>query len=449
MHAIARGSVRRQLLMALLAGLTLVWLVGGGVSVYQMQSQVRDLLDSNLKQSAAPLLHEVEEKEPDDVFSVFRFSSQLVFQIWRDGNQLVLRSNLAPTQPLTNVTDGFSDSTVADHHWRTFSAWDNNHRYLVIVAQRNAERGALIHEIAGQLIHSLLLMLPLFAFVVWFAVGVALRPLDRLSDEVAQRDANNLQPITGFAPREIQPLIQRLNDLLKSLFRSLEGERRFTADASHELRTPLAAIKSQIQVAIGAHDAAQQQRALTQALQACDIATHRVEQMLTLSRLEQEIWRENIEIFDMRDVAVQVIGEVAPVAVSKHIELVLDASASMPLRGRAALWTVLLKNLLDNAIRWAPQPSTVIVSVEKSADTMTLTVTDEGPGIAPEKIDSAFARFERLGKNDPGGSGLGLSIVARIVELHRARIELLPGKNGRGLSARVHIPIDQVASRKN
>lgn len=446
MTAIARGSVRRHLLIALLAGLTLVWLVGGGISVYQMQDQVRDLLDENLQRSAAPLLHEIEEREPDHVFSVFRFSSQLVFQVWRGGEELQLRSKLAPQTRLSEIDAGFSDSIIDGQKWRVFSAWDDSHRYLVMVAQQKSQRWHFLYEIVEQQIKSLLIALPLFALMVWLVVGVVLRPLERLGDEIARRDANNLSPVVFAVPREIEPVTRRLNELLRGLAAALESERRFTADAAHELRTPLAALKSQIQVAMAAHDAPQQQRALGQALQACDLATHRVEQMLTLARLEQEVWRENIEAVDLRALAAQVIAEVAPFAVGKRVALMLEAEDNVVLRARAGLWAILLRNLLDNAIRYAPVDSAVSVLIQKSNGVIELSVNDEGPGIEPAQIGHAFARFDRLGRSDAGGCGLGLSIVARIVELHHAQIDLLPGANGRGLRARVRVPIDAQAA---
>ncbi|HET8711211.1 MAG TPA: ATP-binding protein [Spongiibacteraceae bacterium] len=442
MKSLAHGSVRRHLLIALLGGLALVWIIGGSISVFQMRNEVRGLLDENLKQAAAPLLHEVEEEAPDHAFAVFRFSSRPVFQVWRDGEQLQLRSKLAPEQRLSEVEQGFSDSEIAGQQWRVFSAWDDQHHYLVMVAQHKSERWFFLYEIVAQLIKSLVLVLPLFALMVWFVIGAVLRPLEQIGDEIAVRDAKNLSPLTFDVPREIEPLTRRLNELLRSLASTLDSERRFTGDAAHELRTPLAAVRSQIQVAMAAQELPQQQRALAQALQACDLATHRVEQMLTLARLEQEVWRENIAPFDLCRVAAQVIAEVAPLAHEKRVALVLDAEAEATLQARAGLWSILLRNLLDNAIRYTPADSTVIVQIEKSAGEIQVSVKDEGPGIAPEQLVGAFAPFNRLGRSDAEGCGLGLSIVARIVELHRARIELLPGENGRGLCARVRISVD-------
>ena len=440
MNLVARGGVRRQLLIALLSGFALVWVIGSSLSVWQMQQQVLGLLDANLRQSAAALLHEIDEREPDDAFAVFRFSSQLVFQIWHRGTQLQLRSRLAPAQRLGASDTGFSDTVVAGREWRVFSAWSEDHNYLVMVGQQNSQRGVFLSEIVAQLVKSLLLVLPLFALMVWVVVGFVLRPLERLGDEIAKRDANNLSPVLFDVPREIAPLMRRLNELLRGLAATLDSERRFTGDAAHELRTPLAALKSQVQVAIAAQEPAQRERALAQALQACNLATYRIEQMLTLARLEQQAWRENVASIDLRALCAQVIAEVAPLAAKRGVSLALEAAAPVTVRVRAGLWAVLLRNLLDNAIRYAPAASAVTVRIDRADAAVAMVVEDQGPGIAPEKWQSALAPFDRLGRNDAEGCGLGLSIAARIAELHGARIELSPGAGERGLRACVQIP---------
>ncbi len=436
---IARDSVRKQLLLTLLSGLALAWLIGAGVAIYRMQNQVHTLLDDNLRQSAAALLHEVEENAPAHAFSVFKYSSQWVFQVWRDGAQLQIRSKLAPEQRLSDGDAGFSDSMVDGQSWRVFSAWDGSHRYLLQVAQSQSDRRHFLVTIIRQQVESFAIALVLFASMIWLVVDRVLKPVSRLSDAIAQRDASNLSPLLVDVPREIAPLAQRLNQLLLRLSSTLEGERRFTADAAHELRTPLSAIKSQIQVAIAARENPQQQRALAQALQACDIAAHRVEQMLTLARLEQDVWSVGVEAVDLRALLAQAIGEVAALAQAKSVALALHAEEAIVVSLRSDLWRILLRNLLDNAIRYAPDNSLVNVHATRADGCIELSICDEGPGIAPEQLQNAFARFERLGRSEGGGCGLGLSIVARIAELHGAQVELLSGEYGRGLCARVRI----------
>jgi len=435
-----QGSMRQQLLIRLLIGFAAIWLIAGTISLLQLREQVRRLLDVNLQQSAMPLLHEIEEAYPEHAFSLFRYSSNVIFQIWGDGDKLQLHSKNAPLQHLSNHFDGFSDSEIADAEWRVFSVWDNNHRYLVQVGELKQERRFFAQKLLQPLLRSLLLAVPLFAAMIWLVVGRALRPMAQLRDEVARRDSQFLAPIQTAVPREIAPLVERLNELLARMQTSLDSERRFTGDAAHELRTPLAALKSQIQVALAATDQQQQRHALENALLACDSATHRVEQMLTLARLDHEVWQQESESIDLHEAAAQAIVEAAPFAASKHIALSLDGSVGATIRARAGLWSILLRNLLDNAIRYAPENTQVNVRIVTSANAVELAVADEGPGIPADQLPSALERFNRLGHSEHAGTGLGLSIVARIAELHGATLELAAGQAGTGLVVRVRVP---------
>lgn len=432
-----RGSIRKHLLVALLGGLALVWIIVGSFSAWQTRTQINKLLDTNLAESAMPLLHEIEEAYPEHAFALFRYSSNVVFQIWDNGEKLSLSSKDAPHERLSRLDSGFSDSETNGQAWRVFGVWDDSHRYLVQVGELRAERGDFSSTVIVQLLLSLALALPLFGVMVWLVVGRVLRPVARLHDEIARRDPKYLAPIVAEIPSEIAPLAERLNDLLERVQLSLESERRFTGDAAHELRTPLAAVRSQIQVALGAADNAQLKRALDNALLACDRATHRVEQMLTLARLEQDAWRELSTPVNLHALAAQVIAEIAPQAASKHIALALEGSENVTVSVHAGLWAILLRNLLDNAIRYAPEHSAVTVRTVRIDGGIELQVSDEGPGIPPEQIVTALARFHRLDNGDQAGSGLGLSIVARIADLYGATLKLDSGNNGVGLVARI------------
>ena len=434
-----RGSIRNRLLVALLSSLTLVWLSAGSFSAWQTRVQIGKLLDANLAQSAMPLLHEIEEAYPEHAFALFRYSSNVVFQIWENGETLLLHSKNSPVERLSKMDTGFSNSTTDRREWRVFGVWDENHRYLVQVGELRIDRGYFSSEIIGQLLQSLALALPLFGLAVWLVVGRVLRPVARLHDEIARRDPKYLAPISAEVPREIAPLAERLNDLLERVQFSLESERRFTSDAAHELRTPLAAVKSQIQVALGAIDNAQQKRALDNALLACDRATHRVEQMLTLARLEQDAWQELSAPVNMHKLAAEAIAEVAPLAARKHIALALEGDTDVGVNVHAGLWAVLLRNLLDNAVRYAPEHSAVTVCTLRVDGGGELQVCDEGPGIPPEQIANALARFHRLDTCDQSGSGLGLSIVARIADLSGANLTLEGRESGVGMRARISV----------
>ena len=314
------------------------------------------------------------------------------------------------------------------------------------------ERAELAAEIAEHLLKPMLFALPGLALVLLVAVGVSLRPLRRLADDVAARAPHRLTPITDSGtPREILPLVQRLNELFAGIDRALENERRFTADASHELRTPLAALKAQAQVALAATDEAERRHALDQILVGCDRATHLLTQLLTLARLDADSG-EALQPLALRPIAADVLADAAGEAIARHCELVL-ADGDARVRGDVALLQAMLRNLVHNALRHAA-PSRVEVHIERQGNRAVLSVSDDGRGLPEAEIEAVQQRFRRGASADfsaavPGGdageqnipgSGLGLSIVRRITELHGGSLILDHGPDGRGLVVRIHLP---------
>jgi two-component system sensor histidine kinase QseC len=306
------------------------------------------------------------------------------------------------------------------------------------------ERAELAGEIAKHLLMPTLIALPGLALVLVIAVGFSLRPLRRLSEEIAARAPARLTPIDNKdAPREIVPLIQRLNELFAVIDRALENERRFTADASHELRTPLAALRAQAQVALASVDATERQRALTQILAGCDRATHLVAQLLTLARLDAAT-SHPMQAVALRTVAEEVLSMAAGEAIERHCDLVLrDGDAQV--RGDPLLLQALLRNLVDNALRHGGG-NQIEVTIGHTGKDALLTVSDNGRGIAAEERELVLQRFYRGTPGDQehdgtAGSGLGLSIVKRIIELHDGRLEIESPATGKGIELRVRLPL--------
>ncbi len=438
---IVRGSVRRRLLIALLGGVMLVWLGAATVTAWETRAEMQELLDAHLAQSAsfltAQIGHEVDEIELKHAQSLHKYAQKVAFQIWGQGQTQLLHSADAPSTRLSDVDEGFSDSNLNGHVWRVYSVWDAQHEYLVQVGEAADAREHLADEILKKLVQPLLVSFPLLGLLIWFAVGTALKPIDRIGADLARRDPTYLAPIAGESPAEIAAMVQRLNSLLERVRSSLEGERRFTSDAAHELRTPLAALKTQLQVAQAATDDTARKRATDHALAACDRATRLVEQMLTLARLEHDAWRTQRETVDLHQLAAQALADAAPVAAEKQIRLSLEGEAGLNIKGHAGLLSVLIRNLVDNAMRYSPLQTEVNVRVIRSAAGVMLEVEDQGPGIPAAERDHVMHRFHRMEGETAPGSGLGLSIVARIAQLHQAELVLSDGAEGRGLKVSV------------
>lgn len=443
---IVKGSVRRRLLAMLLGGIMLVWLGVAALTAWETRSEMQDLLDAHLAQGASLLLaqvgHEVEEIEQEHTQSLHKYAHNVAFQIWAQGRDLLLHSAGAPTGRLSVIEAGFSNELVEGRAWRVFSVWDERHEYLIQVGEAAEARDHLAREVLERLVLPLLVALPLLGLLIWFAVGSSLKPIDRISAALSKRAPHFLAPIEGEIPQEIAPMVKRLNDLLERVRHSLENERRFTSDAAHELRTPLAALKTQLQVGMGAVDDLERKRAMDNALLATDRATRLVEQLLMLARLEHDAWQSQTESVNLQQIAVQVLADAAPAAAEKHIQLALTGSLDAQVRGHAGLLAVLLRNLVDNALRYSPAATEIAVNVIQTAHDeiargVILEVQDQGPGVPPEEREQVLQRFHRLAGESTSGSGLGLSIVVRIAQLHQAKLELLEGADGRGLRVKV------------
>ncbi len=427
--------------MLALSTVVAVWICTALFTYFDAREEFGEILDAHLAQSATLLAvqasHELDEIETEHAPLLHKYSRRVAFQVWESGRVLRLHSANAPEQPLADRERGFSDKVINGQRWRVFSTWDDAGKNLIHVAELTKERDELARAIAVNLLKPLLFSLPLLALLLWLAVAGSLRPLVRLTNEVARREPDNLAPLdAGTAPREVVPLIQRLNSLFVRIDASLQKERRFTAYAAHELRTPVAAIKAQAQVARAAANDAERIHALDNAILGCDRASHLIDQLLTLARLDT-LSDEVTEPCRLRAIAAEVIASIAPAALSREVRLELTESDDAIVRGNPVLLRILMRNLIDNAVRHTPQGTSVRIEVSNIEGQSRLSVTDNGLGIPEAELAKVAERFYRPVGTSASGSGLGLSIVKRIAEIHAASLQLASKKDGNGLSVTV------------
>ncbi len=439
------SSLRRRLLVLLLGIVLAAWLATALFTYFDARREIGEMLDAHLAQSAgliaAQLEHEIEDDRETALPRQYRHERKIAFQVWDRKGRLLLRSSGAPETRLQSQSEGYGDAAIDGKRWRSFSRWDESRHYLVQVGERYELREELAGSVASHLLHPLYFALPALALLIWLAVGAGLAPLAGVAREVARRAPDNLAPLdAGHAPREISPLVAALNALFGRLQDSLEQERRFTADAAHELRTPLAAVKTQAQVALGAAGEAERGRALANVVAGADRAARLVEQLLMLVRLDPQTALPPGQTVDLQVLAQQGVAEIAPAAAAKGVDVSLAQGEAAPMVGDAVLLAVLLRNLLDNAVRYTPAVGEVEVAVRNEPGTVRLSVADNGPGIAEAERSRVFERFHRVLGSGEEGSGLGLSIVRRIAELHRAEVSLGSGAAGRGLLVEVRFP---------
>jgi len=444
------NSLRIRLVMLLSIGLGLAWLAAAWFSHTESKNEIDRLFDAQLAQSAQVLLgttrhelHERIEHGDDEIPVSHEYEQKLAFQIW-DKSILLMHSASAPTTALATEKAGYSETIVNGQPWRVLTRWDTRHEFMIQVAEPLAGREKLARHITLKMLIPTFIAFPVLALLIWLGVGTGLRPLQQLKQEVKRRTANRLEPVAMTdVPEEVAPLVKALNELFVRLQQAFEGERRFTADAAHELRTPLAALKIQGQVALRSTDENERNLALENVLHGVDRATRLVEQLLILARVDPETAVAGFKQIDLHCLTVSVMVDLEPVAHAKQIELTFEESSFTNVLGDEAQLRLLLRNLLDNAIRYTPKGGHVSVSLRRNVESVFLEVRDTGPGISESEREHVLKRFYRISGSGEDGSGLGLSIVKRIAELHGARIELGDNNLHPGLLVKVIWPLSK------
>jgi two-component system, OmpR family, sensor kinase len=422
-----RRSIRRQLLVVLLGAVALTWIATTIVSYVDTRHELGELLDAHLAQSASLLVaqlgHESDEIDVEHFPVMHAYAHRVAFQFWENGTKLRLHSANAPNSRLSPKIEGFDDATLEGTRWRVFSGWDADKRYLVQVGERSDARDQIVAQMAKNMLWPLMVALPALGVLIWLGIDRATRPLRSLNRQLESRAPDNLALLDiNDAPAEVSPLVTNLNRLFGRVRTLIDNERRFTADAAHELRTPLAGLRAQAQVARGATEHTERAHALDQVIEGCDRAAHLIDQLLTLARLEPETFRAERGRCDLREITRLAVGEVVPAALAKTIDIEYDGDSSIEVLGDARLLRILLRNLLDNAVRYSPAHTTVKVRAGERDGVAFVSVADHGPGVAREERTRLGERFHRLTGTKATGTGLGLSIVKRIAEIHEATV---------------------------
>ncbi|MFA5960156.1 MAG: ATP-binding protein [Tatlockia sp.] len=466
-----KASIRKFLLINLLLAITITTTLTAIGNYYLDQKDIQEHLDTLMAISALsyqallgddlhqrPLnkIQNALELIPQKIDNYYqqRFLNDLPpknylekfnFQVWTNGGKLLLHSPTAPKLPLTAEMDGFSDKLLGNQKWRVFTSYNEKAGVRTVLAERYDTRNELGHRIAQDDLYIMLLTFPLSGLLIWIIIGRGLDSLDRVAQEVANRAPTHLEPVDlQEVPEEIKPVIDELNKLFYRLQQGFEREKRFAADAAHELRTPLAALKAQAQVALNSNDINEKNIALQKLIASVNRSTHIVQQLLTMSKLVPEAATINdVDAVNLVKITREVLAMLAPSAVEKQIELEFEHEEDKPLTlaGNPTALGILIRNLVDNAIRYSKEYGTVCVRVFTKEHALILEVKDDGPGIPGELQDRVFERFFRVLGNKSPGSGLGLAIVQQIAELHGGRVELDSPKVGTGLIVRVYFPL--------
>lgn len=438
------ASLQGQLIRSVLAVVSVIWLVAAGATWFDARHELDELLDAHLAQAASLLMvQKFGDFDADDLAAApatsQRYAATVMFQVYQSG-KLVLKSSDAPPQPMVRggaSMAAYSVHTLGGQTWRAYTMQDRARALEVTVAERVASRHEILWAVLRSSLWPLAVALPLLAAATWGMVRRGVAPIRALSRAVVSRRPEALEPIAvPGMPQELQPLLLSMNSLFQRIALLLDGERRFTADAAHELRTPIAAIRIQAQVASAAAEPMVRQHALAATIDGCDRATRLVEQLLTLSRLEANGFAD-LHCLDLCELVRQVVAGLALNATIKQQDLSFDADQACPVQGDDMLLTVLFRNLIDNAIRYSPAATMIVVRVRRDIGHFELAIEDGGPGIAAPHMSRLGERFFRVPGNGATGSGLGWSIARRIAISHGFELRAERSKQLGGLAVKV------------
>jgi two-component system, OmpR family, sensor histidine kinase QseC len=424
-------SLQQRLISRALTAVFVAWLATAGFVWFEARQEVDELLDAHLAQSAAVLvvLQNITPEDDEDLLNepvLSKFADRVAYQVFDDG-RLVMASSNVGNVPLSTRLEGFE--TVTREHgqkWRVYSETGRDKDARIYVAERIESRDEILRAVLRGFLPPLTIALPLLLIGLWWNVRSGLQPLQRLRQALLKRDTQTLTPVSlPETPQEVQPMLDALNDLLQRLAQRMETERRFTADAAHELRTPIAAIRAQAQVALSSNtDDQVRKQALQDTLLGCDRASRVVEQLLTLARVEgpRDVASEP---FRLDQLAQQVMADLTPDALRRGQTLELLAPEPLQVNGQSTLWQILLRNLIDNALRYSPDGAVVRIDAQRlDPSHVQVIVQDSGAGLSSADMARLGERFFRVLGNQATGSGLGWSIVRHIAHLQQVEVQV-------------------------
>ncbi len=462
-------SLRSHLLFRLI--IVSILLVGGTAWLgYQdVRQETRELFDAQLARSARLILSLAQAQNGDSGFSRIQeyldenglsvmyidfeesddeqqteeghiYETKLAFQIWDKEGNLVVKSYNAPLEPLTTEDDGFNNIIIDEFDWRTFSLLSSNQQYRCITAERIDVRNDLIVKISNDLFYMFIILVPALSLILYLSIDKGLKPLQRLAAQIDRRSGDNLELITrDYKYTEIITIKSALNQLLHRLEETLSREKRITSDAAHELRTPLAAIRLHTELAKSAKNQAQKNESLDQIIHGVDRTTHLVEQLLTLARLEPELLANDFAKVDLTALIIEECALLSPLAINKDIDISFDENQIKPINGHEPSLRLLIRNLLTNAIAYTPAMGKISISLSKQKQKTIFIIEDSGPGISEEDRERVMERFYRVENHQTPGCGIGLSIVDRVVQMHKGSLALSKADSGQGLKVIVQL----------
>lgn len=440
-----RNSLKLQLSVALSLAILFTAVISCGLTFYFALDEAHELQDGTLTQIASVIHYTPDSQAPVQRLDGDNDSRVVVELISANGS--ALQTSGLTFQLATPVREGFQDVNSGGDPYRVLV-----HRLspsqLVAIGQQLDVRDEISFESALRTLIPLSLLLPILLLVATDLIRKAFRPVSRLADEVHQRNERDLTPFTeDNIPDEIRPFVSGINKLLHKVDDAMQTQKRFIADAAHELRTPLTALSLQAERLSASKMSPEAQSRLNSLLQGLIRTKNLLDQLLLLAREQQNTGQENNQPLQIPQLFRDVIESLHPLALEKNIDIgVLEtASASQLVITDKHALTIIVKNLVENAIRYIPEHGQIDLSVTVTQGEAIITIEDNGPGISAGESTRVFDAFYRPEGMTQPGSGLGLSIVKACITRLGGKVTLAPASQfPSGVLARIVLPLHSV-----
>ncbi len=437
------SSVQLRLSVALSLAILMVAVLAGVFAFFSAFNETHEMQDEALGQVAIlfdrqkmTLHYPAAEKIVGD-----DEESRVVVQYLADSDKATGSSDA--TLPLSipvTLADGLSTLNIAGEEFRLLVRTTSSGERIV-VAQEADVRDKQARARAWRGLLPFLILFPVLLLVVGDLVRKLFRPIEMVSDEIDQRDEKALHSIDEHhVPTEIRPFVVAINRLLMRVAHAMESQRRFIADAAHELRSPMTALSLQAerlsttQMSVAAHER------LLPLAEGIERSRKLIDQLLALAAA-QSISERPQTTLSIRAVFRRVLEDLMPLAERRQIDIGVESSEDVEVNGNEMDLIIVVRNLVDNAIRYTSIGGRVDLTIESAGETVTIVVKDTGPGIIEAEQSLVFDPFYRSLGTDVAGSGLGLSIVKVIADRMGAllRLSFSDEINKRGLCVSISL----------
>ncbi|HEX4844472.1 MAG TPA: sensor histidine kinase N-terminal domain-containing protein [Limnobacter sp.] len=450
-NPLATGKLQRRSLFGeildwMLAPLLILWPMSIGVTYLVAKSIANDPFDHILDDKITALAQEVAAQAPSNRLILPTEAMEILMAdgtdqirvqvVGKDGAFLLGDERTLPVPEREARQIGvvnFRDIVVngedfrAGHLWIELPVVGDQRFMLIQVAETLGKRESLANEIIKGVILPQFVILPLAVLLVWFGLSRGIAPLNSLLDVIRNRKPDDLSALhTKDTPEELLPVITALNEQLQRLEHTIDAQKRFVADAAHQLKTPLAGLRMQVELLSDEADPVTRARSLRRLKVGTERSTRLVNQLLALARTEAPSVLQ-FERLDITHIARTVTRDFVPEAMNKHIDLGVEVpDHPVYVNGQTLMLTEMLKNLVENALRYTPEGGCVTVRVDDSLkrEAIVLEVEDDGPGIPEGERNLVFDRFYRVLGTSEDGSGLGLAIVQETADRHDAHVSI-------------------------